>query len=545
VTATEHARAERGQGNDTGLGEQSLLSYFRAFAPTPEWDDVVAWPPDVFALANLILDHTESYRLVVAPPPGRSWPPLPDWAARVRAEAEAWREACTSRGCDPPPLVRDCWSLVTRDRDVTLAKVKAGEAWEATAALLTLHAIADEACADVAAFGRRELDKAFERRAWTMLQAHGSLARLTPTRVRIVPKTHFSQRGITLRSLSRYLALCYEPVAVRWRSIEPGPAAERQDYNLMLVPWPLSLAAGDFRPAPVSLLRNMDPERFGFFEFRPGPSPGSELVGSLLAAAARDGAPADAVVFPEAALEPSAIAGLERTLARHGATFLIAGVAGPPARSGFGRNYLHFGVRSTRGWDHYEQDKHHRWCLDESQIRQYHLTRSLRPNRLWWEAIDVRERTIHIVDVGAGVTTAPLVCEDLARLDEVADVIRRIGPGLVVALLLDGPQLRARWPGRYASIIADDPGSAVLTLTSFGMVARSRPPGSRRSRVIAHWNDRACGVREIELARGAAAVLVTTSGEHSSVSTADGRRHEDVPRLRLSGVQQLHPAPGR
>jgi hypothetical protein len=363
--------------------------------------------------------------------------------------------------------------------------------------------------------------------------------------VRIVPKTHFSQRGITLRSLSRYLALCYEPVAVRWRSIEPGPAAERQDYNLMLVPWPLSLAAGDFRPAPVSLLRNMDPERFGFFEFRPGPSPGSELVGSLLAAAARDGAPADAVVFPEAALEPSAIAGLERTLARHGATFLIAGVAGPPARSGFGRNYLHFGVRSTRGWDHYEQDKHHRWCLDESQIRQYHLTRSLRPNRLWWEAIDVRERTIHIVDVGAGVTTAPLVCEDLARLDEVADVIRRIGPGLVIALLLDGPQLRARWPGRYASIIADDPGSAVLTLTSFGLVARSRPPGSRRSRVIAHWNDRACGVREIELARGAAAVLVTTSVEHSTVSTADGRRHEDVPRLRLSGVQQLHPAPGR
>ena len=39
-------------------------------------------------------------------------------------------------------------------------------------------------------------------------------------RVRIVPKTNFSPRGITIRSLSRYLGLCYESVRVRWRSSE-------------------------------------------------------------------------------------------------------------------------------------------------------------------------------------------------------------------------------------------------------------------------------------------------------------------------------------
>ena len=137
------------------------------------------------------------------------------------------------------------------------------------------------------------------------------------------------------------------------------------------------------------------------------------------------------------------------------------------------------------------------------------------------------------------MTTAPLVCEDLARLDEVADLVRRIGPDLVVALLLDGPQLATRWPCRYASVIADDPGSAVLTLTPFGMAVRSRPPGMRRSRVVAHWNDAEAGPREIELARGAAAVLLSASVRSARRWTADGRCHEDVPRLVLTDVRQM------
>lgn len=523
-------------------GKRSVSSYFRAFAPAPEWVELAWWPPDVFTLANLVLDHTEGYRFVVAPPRGRRWPPLPDWSGQVRAAAQAWRNGNTPRGCEPPPLARRCWATVTRYRDAPLTEIRSGEAWELTMALLTLHAIADEACAEVASCGRRASRPSFEGRAWALLQAQGSLSRLSPTRVRIVPKGQLSARGITIRSLSRYLALCYESVEVRWRSIEPGPLAERGDYNLLLVPWPLSVKAEDFRPAPPMLLENMDPERFGFFEFAPEPSLDCELVSSLLEAAVADAGRVDAVVLPEAAVYAEAIPGLEQTLARHGATFLITGVSQPPAHAAFGRNYLHFGIRTRTGWSRYEQDKHHRWALDEAQIRQYHLSRALQPKRLWWEAIDIRKRTLHIVDVGAGVTAAPLVCEDLARLDEVADLVRRIGPSLVVALLLDGPQLRSRWPSRYASVIADDPGSAVLTLTSLGMAVRSRPPGKRRSRVIAHWNDRVDGLHEIELAPRAAGVLVTTSIEGSTLLTADGRSHGDVPRLRMSGVRQLRPA---
>ena len=86
-------------------------------------------------------------------------------------------------------------------------------------------------------------------------------------------------------------------------------------------------------------------------------------------------------------------------------------------------------------------------------VRQYHLCGALDPAKLWWESIDLPVRTAQVVDVGGGATIAPLICEDLARLDEVADVLRRVGPSLVIALLLDGPQLPQRWPARYATCL--------------------------------------------------------------------------------------------
>src|SRR5262249_43069848 len=96
-------------------------------------------------------------------------------------------------------------------------------------------------------------------------------------------------------------------------------------------------------------------------------------------------------------------------------------------------------------------------------------------------------------------TLVSLVCEDLARLGEVADLLRAIGPTLVVTTLLDGPQLASRWTARYASVLADDPGSAVVTLTSFGFVQRSLPPGRPPSRVVSLWKDPVRGLREIPL----------------------------------------------
>ena len=525
-----------------GSRAQSLSSYFRAFYPGPRWAQIPCWPPDAFALCNLVLDHTESFRFAVSPPSGRQWPPNPLWNARVAEAAAQWR-VCAGRGTSAlPPLVDECWGTISRARQIPLADVASGDAWEVCEALLTLQAVADEACAGLAA---REMPsgRSFESRAWKVLLEHGSLSHLSPHRVRVVPKTNLAPRGITIRSLSRYLGLVYESVDVRWRRVETtepstGPRRRPRKYNLMLVPWPLTVRATDFSPAP-NPLGNMPSDLFGFFEFTPSSRLKVTDVSALLAAAHRQGLRADGVVLPESAVEWAEVAALEDALAEQGASVLIAGVRERPTTTGFGRNYVHFSVHGDEGWQGTDQVKHHRWCLDGSQIHQYHLSRVLDPHKLWWEAIDIGARALQVVDVGGGTTTVPLICEDLARMDEVADVLRRIGPSLVIALLLDGPQLTTRWPCRYASVLADEPGSSVLTLTSAGMAMRSRLPGLPTSRAVALWNDRSGGLHEIELAPGAQAVMVTATERTKTLWTADGRRHEQVPDLVLSDVHQL------
>jgi hypothetical protein len=116
-----------------------------------------------------------------------------------------------------------------------------------------------------------------------------------------------------------------------------------------------------------------------------------------------------------------------------------------------------------------------------------------------------------------------LVCEDLAQNGHVAELIRSVGPTVVMTGLLDGPQLTSRWAARYASVLADDPGSAVLTLTSYGMVQRSRPHRRDASPVVALWRDPSRGFREIPLESGAQAVLLTVCMDRATRRSADGR----------------------
>ena len=208
----------------------------------------------------------------------------------------------------------------------------------------------------------------------------------------------------------------------------------------------------------------------------------------MLTAARDEAETVDVVVLPESAAEHGEIDDLEALLSRHGVTGLITGVRERPQQPGtFARNWVHIGVCVGGQWVHISQPKHHRWSLDDGQICQYHLSGALHPHVRWWEAAEVPRRSVQFVELGDGVTFASLVCEDLAQTDDVAGVIRSVGPMIVVTPLLDGPQLGSRWAARYASVLADDPGSAVLTLTSFGMAHRSRPPGFGRSPVVALW----------------------------------------------------------
>jgi hypothetical protein len=245
----------------------------------------------------------------------------------------------------------------------------------------------------------------------------------------------------------------------------------------------------------------------------------------------------DALVLPEGALTEAEVPVLQQRLTEADVPYLIAGVRqqAQPGE-GFGGNYAHFG---SGDWQAPPQHKHHRWCLDTSQVHQYHLGAALDPRRHWWEAIGVPHRRLTFVTVSRQLTICPLVCEDLARPDPVTDVVRSIAPTLVVALLLDGPQLAARWPARYASVLADDPGSSVLTVTALGMTQRSQPPGYAPSRGVALWKDPHRGLQQIALAERARAVALTAHVRPVEVMSADGRTGKPTAELVLSGIEQI------
>jgi hypothetical protein len=244
----------------------------------------------------------------------------------------------------------------------------------------------------------------------------------------------------------------------------------------------------------------------------------------------------DGVLLPESAVDESEVSDLEALLDRHGVILLVTGVRQRSPQPGrLAGNWVHIGVNprlekggplpSSAGeqWFHIRQNKHHRWSLDERQIYQYHLGGALHPHIRWWETMEVPRRAVHFLELGDEIVLVSLVCEDLAQIDSVAEVIRSVGPTAVLTPLLDGPQLSSRWAARYASVLADDPGSAVLTLTSAGMVQRCRPHGRDSSPVVALRKNPVRGLREIPLEAGAQGILLTLCGDRATRRSADGR----------------------
>jgi hypothetical protein len=297
--------------------------------------------------------------------------------------------------------------------------------------------------------------------------------------------------------------------------------------NALLLPWPLRVRESDFRPVPGSL-QQLAKEPYGFFEFAPADGLDLDLVDRMLVAARDEVDHVSVVVLPESAVDADEIDPLEALLARHDVTGLITGVRQRSPQPGqFPGNWVHIGLSLGDQWVHIGQSKHHRWTLDEAQIDQYHLGGALHPHIRWWEAMKVPGRSVQLVEFGEGATLAALVCEDLAQIDDVVNVLRSVGPMVVVTPLLDGPQLSSRWAARYASVLADDPGSTVLTLTSYGMAQRSRPHGHDASPVIALWKDPGRGIREIPLQPDAQGVLISASADRATRRSSDGRRPVD------------------
>lgn len=421
-----------------------------------------------------------------------------------------------------------------------------GDCWTLSCALLELHAIADDASAGFGVPADRDDDgrdpkwKLYRYEANDLLGATGSLSRFSIDAIRVLPKMRTPQAGISLRSLSGHLAATrLGEVDVRWAHA-PTFVDTKTSFNLLLLPIPLEVTPQNFKPV-LGRLKNMDEKSFGFFRFDPSPLD-ERYLARVLEAAKRCAGSVDGVVIPELALSETELDAVKAMLEEQfpgRVPFLLAGVRKERA------NVAHFACfdRSLgeRGlWRDFLQSKHHRWALDRGQILNYRIGAALHPSIRWWEDIDIQRRELHYILLNSWLGICPLICEDLARQDPVSHIIRTLGPTLVVALLLDGPQLVGRWPARYATVLADDPGSSILTFTPLGMSERSKPAGCSARRVVGLWKDARTGVQELELQDGYDALLITLCNEWTQEWMADGRSDLGcAAQLYLGHVEQV------
>jgi hypothetical protein len=499
----------------------------------------------------MLLGESGAYRLAVSPDEGRRWPPRSGWNDWVKDHAGQWWKWVAADCVGAPPAFLLALARRIRRRG-TVDVTEICDYWDLACAILELHALADEACAS---FGippnaadsweaRQPPDwKEYRARANDALGRTDTLSRFSSTVIQVLPKMRTPQTGIALRSLSGHLAVARFPeVDVLWSHVQVF-ANDKPSINLLLLPVPLQVSPTDFQQVP-GRLDNMDHEHFGFFRFKSS-TLDMGYVSTMLRAACERAGGVDGVVLPELSVDERELTLLKELVVEvfsyrdAKVPFLLAGVRADR------ENRAHFAVWQRGQWVDFPQPKHHRWCLDRSQILNYHLGAALHPSLRWWEDIDVRRRTLRFIVANSWLGICPLICEDLARQDPVAQIIRALGPTLVIALLLDGPQLGGRWPGRYASVLADDPGSSVLTFTPLGMSMRSVPPGETPKRVVGLWKDAKNGARELALDAGSEALLLTLCNEWAEEWMADGRTDRGAAaQLYLGHVEQL-PAPKR
>jgi hypothetical protein len=131
----------------SGAETPTLASTWLAISGRDFTDELLAWPPDVFALTNVLLDRSEAFRFALSPPEGVQWPPTSDWPDAVVDAGRDWGAWVEDRRGPMPNMLAEEWAVVLGRTDLPLADLAEGRDWRVCTALLSLHAIADEACA--------------------------------------------------------------------------------------------------------------------------------------------------------------------------------------------------------------------------------------------------------------------------------------------------------------------------------------------------------------------------------------------------------------
>lgn len=544
---------------------------------TPVLNKSFANPPcqavDLFAIAAFLLHRSGGYHHIS---------PLVDGAAKSRSLSigEEDRKKWIAAGKDwrgdgervlppPPQELLDAWQALMRFGSNPLFLASSGKGksrpwWRAAMGLL---AIADEAARDLGfelgtgKSAQAAMSEIAMRESIHQGKKVYTVSNANMDHVCVLPKSRTPKVGCTLRSLShnlsllppRGLARAYWSPHPQLRDNEPVTETA-SPFNLIVIPLPFQVKAQAFKGTPSK------EASWGWFHVDPHwcPASGDKLsiengfqefwsfVQNIMDAGARDVGTIHGLVFPEAALSFEVFRLLcEKLSGRQGFELLVAGIFDSNDPSGSIRtgNFAAMARREAGPsgaftFDISTREKHHRWRIEKSQIEAYALGSSLDSNRGWWEDIEILNRSLDVFVLRGVATVTTLICEDLARSDPCQELVRGIGPNLVIALLMDGPQLKDRWPARYATVLAEDPGSSVLTVTSAGLLRRSNDtrqfPASDK---VGLWRDDTGRTIELSLGPSAQALCLTLQPTAIQERTLDGRADNTGSQSwRLTGV---------
>lgn len=533
-------------------------------ACVPSYSLCPIWPPDLFAVVGTIIDRSGCY--TEASPDRDDLPGHQLYLATITGLAKAWGLSML----DVPPDVQQLWStLVSEYGTLPLIQITASPV--AVRLLLQLFAIADEACAGVGWDSKiRTRDREFVRYVRfnaldpTLLQnikplpywPNSLCGMVSPDHVVVLPKSITTNKGCTIRSLSHHLALlpCRTMLEPEWLlSSRRVSAVDRDELRLLLVPFPYDIPKNSFKLSFPRTHMSGKAYHPAFFELEPewlndrgagrvdGKTLAKTLITPLIKRAKREsgGRVPHGIVLPECALTPQVADELVKALAGSGIEFLITGVIDHDDATGATHNkaLTYVIVNRYRALVR-EQNKHHRWRVDREQAKSYDLTLDNDPdNGQWWEDIDVTNRKLPFYAMREDMSMVTLICEDLARMEPAMNAIRAVGPNLVVALLMDGPQLGFRWPARYASVLADEPGCAVLSLTCAATVDLSnenykKTSGKKSTRTVARWTQAAQGGKnlDLDLDPGHQGILLRLKSTPKHQTTLDNRGDNEQSR---------------
>lgn len=546
---------------------------------TATWNTPPTWPPDVFAATAFLLERSGLYAYL-SPGTQQHWGN--PWFVITPHQSKLWRKAAKAwkKEAIVPATVETLWrDLINHGRDAVFTKMpQIGEdipKWVIEAVGLMI--IADEACGDV---GYLHPNGRIADSSWiALVQLKAEVANVTSatsdsrkegppnnhrtikrhkysiTRkastdlVAVQPKSHTAQIGATIRSITQNLALLPPPsrMGATWQRVT-GTFGTDKNLNILLVPlpyvfdenWVIPLASGD------------ESGHWGWFDLQQGWLPKSErvlsdFVSALIAQAERSGDTVHVVMFPELALTWRHHQDIVELLAeKHPKLEFVVSGSSTNCETAEGNFALTSSISrlNDRPIIHTNsRGKHHRWRLDKRQIATYGLGDILKSSTAnWWEGIAIQRRQVHTHVFRDSSSFTTFICEDLARSDPSHETVRALGPSIVFCLLMDGVQIPTRWSARYAEGLVEDPGSAVLTFTSRGLIQRSRDRemASREARSdknkargldyprnenwsVALWRDSKNAPIELHCPPGDHGLLLQLQSEPLKEYTYDGR----------------------